>query len=127
MTNIQHILDMAVGREVRQVRHDFSEDEMNVLREQFAEVAMHRADEEEAFLLVKKEWKVKLDEVKEEERLKRKLVRDRFFDQERDVALLPNHESGMMEIYDAKSGEMVEERKLRPNERQMNILQAKAV
>lgn len=126
MTNIQHILDLAVAREVRSVRHHFTEEEQTSALEKFAQVALRRADEEEAFLQVKKDWKVRLDEIKEEEKSKRKLVREKFVDRDADVALLPNFDSGMMEIYDATTGEMVEERKLRPNERQTNILQARA-
>lgn len=110
--------------EERKIRHDFSEDESNMLREDFSQNRLLYADEEKAIVAMRKDWKKRLDEIDAEGNRLLGLIRDRYRDDDRVVRLVPNYDAGLMEMYDENSGELVESRKLRPAERQTNILHA---
>lgn len=56
----------------------------------------------------------------------RKLIRDGFTEEQRDCYLMPNYTSGNMEYTDVKTGELLFERRLRPEERQLRFQTPKA-
>lgn len=121
ITNTIDLRDQSVGKESRPVRHQYTEDELNALREQFATVALALDDEAEAFKLVREEFKARIKPKEQERRELAGQVRHRYRDETIECYLVPDFDSGMMEFIAIATGEKVDERRLRPDERQMNI------
>ena len=115
-----------VAKERRRIRHNFTDDEMAALREEFTDTSLRRADEELAFAPIRKEWKDRIGVLQMQIDERAMSLRNRFEEHDVECALVPNFDNGMMEFWDLATGAKVDERRLRPDEKQTNILQAMA-
>lgn len=120
MPSIDALRQQAVRREERLIRRNYSEEQLGELKTQHFEAAMDRLDREKAMADIVRPMKAEIKELKGRESDLITEIRNRFFDEKAECLLVPDYEAGMMMIYDAKDGELVESRKLHPSERQTN-------
>lgn len=120
--NKSQAMESATSTEQRTIRKNFSDDEMNQLRENFAQQEIMKADVEEELAEIKKQFKLKIDALKEAAKEMRTKIKHKYIDRVRDVYCVPNFVSGEMEYYDTESCDLVDSRKLRPNEKQLQIV-----
>lgn len=123
--NKNQINDSSIAIEQRTIRKHFTEDEMIDLREKFSTNEILKSDAEEELAEVKKTAKAKIDGIKEISKDVRTKIKHKYIDVIKDVNCVPNFAEGVMEFYDTETGELVDTRKLRPNEKQMSILNSK--
>ncbi len=115
------IKENAVGMETRQIRRDFTDEQIIVLQEKFTQNEIAKAAVEDEFTEVKKDFNGKISDFKSISKGLRTQLRDRFIDETIDVYAVPNHDTGMMEFCHTETGEVLDSRKLRPTEKQLQI------
>jgi len=123
----RYLREAAVRKEPRTIRYNYTEDQLNDLREKFTDKALQHADEQELYKEVRREWKEKLEASRADMKFLGDAIRKRYRDETVEVYCVPNFDDGMMEFFDVRTGDMVDARKLRPDEKQMNIIQAAAI
>lgn len=74
----------------------------------------------------KKTFKVDIDEKKKEAKEIMQQLKKGCVEMMVTAVLVPDFDNGLMHIYDKKTSELIDFRKLRPEERQFNIHQSKA-
>lgn len=124
--SLDHIREIALGREEKEIRHYYSDEEIAILREYFMEVYKNLTDEEENLLAIRKEFKIRMDKLRAELKLTHHGIHLKFKDEVMEVYLVPNFEERKMEYRDIVTGDVLDTRPLRPDEKQLNILQANA-
>jgi len=109
-------------REGYLMRHDFTPDEMASLREQYSEIAMSKDDIEQEAKVIAQQYKAKITDKKTELKDLSKSIRQRYSEVKGTAYFLPDQKEGKMYIYDSL-GNLVEERRLRPEEKQADIFE----
>ena len=74
MNTLQRIKDMAMGTEERPIRHVYNDEELTALREEFTENELTLDSEQEALEEIKKEFKARIDVLKEKSKLRKKEI-----------------------------------------------------
>lgn len=119
--NRNDLRDQSSGIEERTIRQQFTPDELEGFRENFTENELKKEDVEDAFSLAKKGFKEQLKTITETSTGLKTKLRKKYQDKIVEVYCVPNFNDGEMEFYDTQTGEKVDSRKLRPDERQMTI------
>lgn len=111
--------ELAVRKEKREIYIDFSENELNLLKDDLVDkmTEFKRVDDE--FSVIKEDYKDRLKFAKAEQDTVFKQIREGRKSSEEVLLYVPNFDDGNMEIYRECNGELYETRKLRPDERQM--------
>ena len=123
--NKKQILENSMGTEVRSIRKHYTEDELNAVREKFAENEIAKAAMEDELSALKKRYKTSIDDFKAVSKEYRLNIKNKFVDEDHECAKVPNYVSKKMEYYDTQTGDMLDSRKLRPDEKQLNIVTSK--
>ncbi len=123
---IHNAKTLASGTEVKKIRTEFSDDEMNLLREKLADADILLSEREEQKKEKMAELNVEINDIKAEKKFLRTKIRDRFQEKEMQVLMVPDYERKMMQYVDQDTFEVLEERKMMPKERQM-IINSQAV
>lgn len=118
---LSQIKNLATGTENRTIRHQYTEEELVELKHNFFDNDSKLNDKQEELDAIKEQFKFEMKPMKESASDLRKKIRNRFIDRDVHVYAVANQESGRMEYYDTITGEMVEERKLQPSERQIRL------
>lgn len=111
----------AVGRETREVVHTFSDDEMNDLRTEYTDISVEKQEAEDEFSIIRKSHMDSMKEMKATLRNKLRNITTGSVTKAVDCELVPDFANDLMLYMDGE--EIVHRRKLRPSERQMNILE----
>lgn len=112
---------ISYGQEKQNVRHDFTEEEMEEYKDKFSSVSITLQNEKELFDAQREQYKttvVPLEKTRKELLLK---ISHKYEESVQDVFLVDNQETGMMEIYSSVTAEKISERKLFPSERQQRM------
>jgi hypothetical protein len=115
------VRERSVAKEMRQIRSHYSKDELDTLREDFTDTSLKRDDLEEQFSEIRKDFKTRIVEQRDKGKALALEIRNRYHDDEVECYLVPDFDAGMMEYYSVDTGEKVDERRLRPDERQATI------
>lgn len=99
----------------------YTEEEIGVLREIITDKSIELEDKNEQLKDIKKEFKDEIEPLKAEIKETLANVRKGSVEEMITVILVPHYESGMMHLYDKKSLELVDYRKLKPDEKQYTI------
>ena len=118
---VQMLSDNAERRESFTYLKDLTPDEVTELKDEFTSESILLAKLEEEKKAIMDEFKAKIKPVKKEMARMISLLRTRSEEVEESVYLLADQEEGMMGYYNAQ-GELVNQRRLRQNEKQMRIL-----
>lgn len=124
--NKSQIQNSSTAIEQRTIRKHYSEDEMNDIRESFSGNEIKKAETEDELSGIKKEFKANLDSLKDRSKELRTKIKNKYVDINRDVYCVPNFTDGIMEFYDCETAELLDTRKLRPNEKQLSIIEKTA-
>lgn len=119
--NLKEIKEVALGTETRNIRKHFSPDELVGLKEEFFDTDLKLNDKQEELDSIKDTFKEAMKPLKESTAVLRKKIRNRFVDIDYEVYAVANQESGNMEYYSVQDGELMDERKLRPDEKQLRL------
>lgn len=122
---LSEIRHLEIGIENRPIRHEFTQDELDIHRQQYVENEFLLSDAEEALAKIASEHKVEIKELKIRSKKMRDAIRARGVERMAEVSVVPNYETFEIEYYEGE--ELVDSRRMLPKERQMNILQAKAI
>lgn len=125
--NPTYLKERAVKKEIYPHRIDYSEEQMDSLREKLTESVIQEDNTLEAFKEVRRGQKVILDDIRNTKRELLKAIRLRYKEEDREVYLVPDFEQRVMEYFDTHTGECLFTRRLRPEEFQTNIISAIAV
>lgn len=117
----------SVGTEPIDVAHKYTQDELDLLRERFTNIALMRADREEALAEQVREEKNEIKSMKTEEKKLGVKIRQRLDVITHECYVVPNHEDNTMEYYDQRTAVKVYERPMKPTERQLNITDSYAI
>ena len=127
--NPSTLKDVAVGFEETDIRHEYSQQELDTIRELFTDESLRRADKEEKFAEIRRAHKAEMTLIIDSIKTLAIDIRNRYKDTKARCGLVPNFETGMMQYYDENTGELVHTRRLRPDERQttmMNVIRSNA-
>lgn len=105
-------------------RRELDEDEMAQAKHNHTHQSIVLAMETEAFDILRKDFNAKKKELASDIRYELNKVRQGFEEATGNLYYCADHENNMMEVYDSE-GNLVEHRKLRPNEKQLTINAAK--
>jgi len=119
--NLKQIKEAANANETRTIRHNYSEEELTALKETFFENDLKLNDKQQELDEIKESFKVAMKPLKESAQDLRKKIRNRFIDTDMQVYSVANHDSGRMEYYHTETGELLDFRKLQPQERQVRM------
>ena len=119
--DLKQIKEVANGTESRTIRHNYTEEELIALKENFFENDLKLNDKQDELDEVKERFKVEMKPLKELTADLRSKIRNKFIDEDREVYSVANQDKGQMEYYDTITGEMVDFRKLQPAERQTRM------
>jgi len=97
-----------------------TETEINNYRKEVADLSIEAEILEEDFQVVKDDLKAKLKPIKKAIRTALHLVRYKQIEDIREVYLVPNYNTGKMEIVDL-TGDVIEKRNLTPDEMQVSL------
>jgi hypothetical protein len=103
------------------VKHVFTEAEIAQKKDEFFHRQVEISKVEEERDEMKKAFKSQLDPLKDAQKRTFIDIRLGFREEMQEVYLVPDHEQDIME-FRTESGELVGSRKLRPDERQTNVL-----
>lgn len=119
--NLKEIKEVAHATEIRNIRKHFTPDELIGLKEDFFDTDSKLNDKQEELDTVKETFKEAMNPLKEKTKDLRKKIRNRFVDVDHDVFAVANQETGNMEYYSVQNGDLLDERKLRPDEKQLRL------
>ena len=115
-----NIKEIAIAKEERQIRTDYTEEELIQMKDSLFKAVRLRAAKQEAFHESKKEMSEELkDMIAQENNLVAEISRG-FREESKICFLLDNQESGNMEYY-TEDGTLVFTRRLRPDEKQTSL------
>ena len=115
-----NIKEIAIAKEERQIRTDYTEEELIEMKDRLFKAVRLRAAKQEAFSESKKEMSEELkDMIAQENNLVEDISRG-FREESKICFLLDNQESGNMEYY-TEDGALVFTRRLRPDEKQTSL------
>lgn len=112
---------LAVGREERNVTRTLTLDEKTAIRERLSDIAIRLQTRTEEIKLVAKEHREELDEIKSDLNELVSQLRHGSKTLHHDCYMVPDHEHAMMQFVDIETGEIVDERRLFPEERQQSL------
>lgn len=104
----------------------FTEEELNVMVRENTDKLIELDTIEEEIEALKKKHAATQKKLKVESKSLRKLVRAGFVEELRECYLTPNFQSGNMEYTCVQTGELLLERRLRPEEKQLRLQHPKA-
>lgn len=113
--------EMAVKVEFEKVKRHYNEDEKSQIKDAITEESIQLMDKQEEFKAIKKEFDKAIKANKDKLIIALKDVKRGYSENEEDVYLIDDQESGLMNVYDA-SGTHLYARKLFPEERQARIV-----
>ncbi len=109
----------AVGApEMKVVRVDFTEEEMAARRVDLAQARLNLDDENKTFAILRTAHNTVRKELEAESATILDDIRRQYVDVAKEVLLVPDYDANTMYIYRADNGDLVESRRLRPDERQ---------
>ena len=111
----------SVGREERSVTKMLSEDEKIDIRERLSLVAIKLQQRTEEIAVIAKDHRDEITAIKDDLKALINELRHGSKTTTHDCFLVPDNDGGMMQFVDIESGEVVDERRLRPDERQQTI------
>lgn len=103
----------------------FSEEEIAAMEKEHTNKCVKIDTIEEKIALVKAENAPVLKQLKTDTKSCRKNLKRGFTYEEHECFLVPNFETGMMEFVDQQTGEILQERKLFPDEKQLRLIPIK--
>lgn len=113
---------LAIREEERVLPIKLTEEDRQALADQIAEITVHQHVSDEEFANVKREYtEQKKDRTKDLKKYVQTLRRG-YEERQTHCFIIPNHADHMMETYDHR-GVLVERRRMRPEERQLHIVQ----
>lgn len=115
------IREIAHKQELRTIRHNYSEEELVALKETFFENDTALADKQEDLDNIKEQFKLEMKPMKDSTNDLRKKIRNKFTDIDMEVYIVANQDRGYMEYYSVETGDLVEDRRLRPDEKQTRL------
>ena len=113
----EQIEGLSLGSENFKKRKQFTKDELDSFRELHTQASMDKDDLEEQLRDTKKQFTEKIKTLKTTSKEAIKNLRMGFMEKDCTVFVVPNHESGMADLYDTHTYELVDSRRLRPEER----------
>lgn len=113
--------EIANGKESIQHKVVFHPDEIAQMEKDHTQDLIELDTIEEKIAAVKLEHADRIKELKQQTKSARKNIRRGFQYEERECYLCPNYQAGMMEYVDVQTGEILMERKLRPDEKQLKL------
>jgi hypothetical protein len=115
-----NIKEIAIAKEERQIRTNFTEDELIEMKDRLYKAVRLRATKQEEFTETRKDMSQELkDLLLSENNLVEEISRG-FREESKICFLLDNQESGNMEYY-TEDGKLVFTRRLRPDEKQTSL------
>ena len=93
------ILHLSTEKKIETIRHEFTQEETNDMRETIANNLMKLMDIQDEFKKVKEEFKAKMEPFAQGNKLLLRLVRQRYDDVEMEVYLVPDYENRIMDLY----------------------------
>ena len=120
--SVESLRAMAVKQEERLFRRVFSEDERAKMKDAFYARNVELRLLEEDFAVVKAEHKETVQPIEREITSTLGSLRAGFKEETVLCYLVDDQEAGLMNYYDAKTGELVDSRRLLPTERQLNLM-----
>ncbi|MHB8335809.1 MAG: hypothetical protein ACYDEE_00130 [Ignavibacteriaceae bacterium] len=115
-----NIKEIAIAKEERQIRTNFTEEELIEMKDRLFQAVLLRAAKQEAFIESKKEMSEELKDLITQENNLVEEISLGFREESKICFLVDNQESGNMEYY-TEDGELVFTRKLRPDEKQTSL------
>ena len=119
--NLEQLKEAAVGTETIPNKRTFSPEEKDAMRLAHTDKMILMDAHQEELDAFKKDKGALIKNLAADAKKERKLLKDGFEYQNRECFLIPNHESGKMEYVDAETQEVLFERKLTPDEKQLRI------
>ena len=123
---VQAIKDNAYKLEEKLVTREFNREQLQEFKEELADESVQLSVYNAELEKIKKEYQAKMKPHQEKIAAVVKNLKLKYSESIEEVALMADHYEGVMREYDLQ-GNFLNERKLYPHERQMNIVQAKAV
>ena len=115
-----NIKEIAIAKEERQIRTNFTEEELIEMKDRLFKAVRLRAAKQEAFIESKKEMSEELKDMITQENNLVEQISLGFREESKICFLVDNQESDNMEYYN-EDGELVFTRKLRPDEKQTSL------
>lgn len=112
----------ANGKEVISHKVNFSDDEIAKMKTEHTEQCIEMDTIEETILAVKMLHAERMKELKQLSKSTRKKVKQGFHYIQKECYLVPNFTTGMMQYCEVETGDVIMERKLYPDERQMKLI-----
>jgi 3-phosphoglycerate kinase len=107
--------------ELRTIIHRYSDDELNAVNARFTEVAQDLETVENEAKITSDGFKKQVKSLKSVQKEMLENIRSKSEMRDVEVEPRPNYATNMMEYYSVDGGEMVDQRRLMPNERQLTI------
>lgn len=120
--NTEQAQNTATTKQFIEHKMKFTDDELIAMKEKHTTDCIEIDSLEEKIKAVKDEVGPRIKELKEVSKSTRKNIRRGFEYQDRECFLCPNFTTGMMEFVDCETGEILQERKLFPDERQLKLI-----
>lgn len=117
----KHLTEMAVKTQTEKVRRQYSEDELNQMKDFVSAESISLLDKDEEFAAIKKEFNAAIKKYREQIKGALKDLKRKFSENEETVFLIDDQEAGLMHIYDGE-GIFQCSRKLYADERQLTTL-----
>lgn len=107
--------------ELRTIIHRYTDDELNAVNARFTEVAQDLETVENEAKITSDGFKKQIKSLKAVQKEMLENIRSKSEMREVEVESRANYATNMMEYYSVDSGELVDQRRLMPNERQLSI------
>lgn len=115
----EELQQLSWGKETTIIRHEFTADELQDLRNQLYEAEEQQDHHDEILAAVKEKHKGTVMPIKKYRKQVKQLIKLRFEDRETIVELMPSPDGRYMEQYETATGNFVGQRPMRPEERQI--------
>lgn len=117
VTDKTALLNLSITKQKEIIRHEFSAEELNDIRNSIADNLMKVNDLEEELQEIKDDFKGKINPLKKENKHLLKDNKNRYRDQEIEVYLVPDYDNKIMEFFN-EDGIKVGDRKMMMSEMQ---------
>lgn len=117
VTDKTALLNLSITKQKEIIRHEFTAEELNDIRNSIADNLMKVNDLEEELQEIKDDFKGKINPLKKENKHLLKDNKNKFRDQEIEVYLVPDYDSKIMEFFN-EEGIKVGDRKMMMSEMQ---------
>jgi hypothetical protein len=124
-TRLELMKDNCTSTDIDLVKEFFTEEELTSMKAELSEVAIERDATEDELKEVSKGFRDKIKGMKQHEKALLKDLKNKYVASTQSVYHFADHDLGLMATYN-KRGELIAQRKLRPNERQATIFEMNA-